>query len=279
MTNPLIDQEWTVHKEGFIRVVDIMGDDEAVVQMARTSYGKGTKTVNEDRGLIRYLMRHAHTSPFEGAVIKLHIKMPIFVARQWIRHRTASLNEYSARYSEVKDSFFIPQMGEVMGQSKTNKQGSQGALSNEDQQDFIDETELTAKEAYTEYQHQLEKGVSREMARINLPLSCYTEMYWQMNLHNLLHFCKLRSHPHAQKEIRAYSDIILHEIIKEWVPHTYEAFIDYVMEAAHFSNKEMDLVRKMFDQLSADDKLALLHPSNFGSGRELEEFQRKLIKE
>lgn len=272
----LIGKSFPVHNLGFVRVVDYMGSDEAIVQMARTSYGKGTKAKNEDRGLIRYLMKHRHTSPFEGAVLKLHLKMPIFVARQWVRHRTASLNEYSARYSEVKDEFFIPTLGDVQGQSKSNKQGSEGQLDRDTQSDFINMCEATAMASYANYKGHIEDGVARELARINLPLTSYTEMYWQMNLHNLLHFCKLRSDPHAQKEIRAYSDVILHEVVKQWTPLTYEAFIDYVMEAETFSKQEMEVIRGLFQAQNKTTQGLLINSGNHSSQREVNEFSRKL---
>lgn len=248
----LKEKEFALHTHGLVKVVDFMGSDEAVVQMARVSYGQGTKTPSEDRGLIRYLMRHRHTSPFEGCVIKLHLKMPLFVARQWVRHRTASMNEVSARYSEMKEEFYVPDRSEVLAQSKTNKQGSAGELDDLIVKDFIEATQRTGTEEYGSYQTALGEGVAREMARINLPLTLYTEFYWQMNLHNLLHFCSLRSDSHAQKQIRDYSDIILHEIIKEWCPHTYEAFIDYVMEADTFSKQEMKLMKAIIGNATTD---------------------------
>lgn len=248
----LKEKEFALHTHGLVKVVDFMGSDEAVVQMARVSYGQGTKTPTEDRGLIRYLMRHRHTSPFEGCVIKLHLKMPLFIARQWVRHRTASMNEVSARYSEMKDEFYLPTPEEVLGQSKTNKQGSAGELEDRIKTGFILSTKEVSKTNYAQYQEGLDEGVSREMARINLPLTLYTEFYWQMNLHNLLHFCSLRSDSHAQKQIRDYSDIILHEIIKEWCPHTYEAFIDYVMEADTFSKQEMKLMKAIIGNATTD---------------------------
>lgn len=273
--NELINKEWKLHSHGLVRVVDMMGSDAAIVQMARTSYGEGTKTVNEDKGLIRYLMRHRHTSPFEGCVLKLHLKMPIFIARQWVRHRTASMNEYSARYSEMRDEFYVPETGYVQLQSKTNKQGSEGQLDTDTVDQFVFSTQEEATESYNVYKSFLDNGVAREMARINLPLTVYTEMYWQMNLHNLLHFCSLRSDPHAQREIRDYSDIILHEVIKQWCPLTYEAFMDYVMNADTFSAQEMTILKR---KLNPNDDKTIYEMDEFNSlsKREQDEFLKKI---
>lgn len=270
----MLNKIFKVHNHGHVRVVDYMGSDEAVVQMARVSYGDGTKTVNEDRGLIRYLMRHRHTSPFEGCVLKLHLKMPIFIARQWVRHRTASMNEYSARYSEMRDEFFIPENYQVQAQSKTNKQGSEGEIAPDESATFISSVKNRSRECYETYQYGLESNIAREMSRIVLPLNTYTEFYWQMNLHNLLHFCSLRSDPHAQKEIRDYSDIILHGIIKEWVPHTYEAFMDYVMNAESFSHMEMQLLRTLLGSNNVSESFMTEHFKL--SKREATDFVNKL---
>ncbi len=262
---------------GFIRVVDYMGNDNAIVQMARVSYGEGTKSVNEDAGLIKYLMRHRHTSPFEGCEVKLHLKMPIFIMRQWIRHRTANVNEYSARYSVMKDEFYIPPVENLRLQSKTNKQGSEGKLSPEDAQRLIDILIKDNATAYEHYEGQLEEGVSRELARIGLSLNTYTECYWKMDLHNLLHFCSLRSDSHAQKEIRDYSDVILHKIIKGWVPATYEAFLNYNMFSKRFSKKEMDVLKLLIKkaEVSDDDLITELKDCGTSEG-EAKEFINKI---
>ena len=217
-----------------------------------------------------------NTSPFEGCVLKLHLKMPIFIARQWVRHRTASLNEYSARYSEVRDEFYIPEENYVQLQSKANKQGSElDGLDASKQSAFKEGTEITARETYERYQNDLGMGVAREMARINLPLSTYTEMYWQMNLHNLLHFCSLRSDPHAQREIRDFSDIILHEVIQQWCPITYQAFMDYVMNAETFSAAEVEILKRKLDPY---DYNTLYEMDEFTtlSKREQDEFLKKI---
>lgn len=222
---------------GFVRVVDYMGDDAAVVQAARVSYGKGTKRVSEDAGLIRYLMQHHHTTPFEMAEIKFHIKLPIFVARQWIRHRTANVNEYSARYSVLDNEFYIPDPHDLAAQSLSNKQGRGEILSAIDAERVLEVLRSEADRAYQNYlwllgedegidATKLETGVARELARISLPLSAYTQWYWKIDLHNLLSFLKLRTDPHAQKEIREYANIIA-EIVRLWVPSIYEAFIDF----------------------------------------------------
>ena len=228
---------------GFVRVVDYMGDDSAIVQAARVSYGKGTKSVNEDRGLIRYLMRKWHTTPFEMCEIKLHVKMPIFVARQWVRHRTASINEYSARYSILDKEFYFPSPEQVEAQSTTNKQGREGELPPELVRAWLEESVRLADDAYANYEQAADDKIARELARMGLPLNTYTQWYWKVDLHNLLHFLRLRADPHAQQEIREYADVILHTIVRQWVPLTYEAFRDYRLHAETFSSYEMELIR------------------------------------
>lgn len=262
---------------GFVRVIDYMGDGAAVCQMARVSYGKGTKSVNEDRGVLRYLMRHRHTSPFEGNEIKLHLKMPIFVMRQWIRHRMANVNEYSMRYSEPKDEFFIPAAETIKLQSLNNKQGRDEDMDGEFIEEFQRVTWMTAERAMAAYNQHNEMGVARELNRINLPLTAYTECYWKIDLHNLLHFLKLRCDPHAQYEIRVYADIILNEVIKQWVPEIYEAFIDYVMEAETFSKQEMQLIREAMKSTAVTKEHFELGLTTRGvSKRERDDFFRKL---
>lgn len=265
---------YRIHDHGEIRVIDKMGDDSAVVQAARVSYGKGTKTKREDRGLIRYLMRHRHTTPFEMCTIKLYLKMPIFVARQWVRHRTASINEYSGRYSEMPNEFYSPALEDIKPQSKTNKQGRAGEMSLEERGSIKAFIDLQNHDSYETYKLLLERGTARELARVGLPLSQYTEFFWQMNLHNLLHFCSLRSDPHAQKEIRDYSDVILHKIIKEWVPNTYEAFMDYVMDAHTFSGAEMKIIRVLASDDREGFRREFLEEQGL-SGREITEFEKK----
>lgn len=239
----ILGKPFPVLNHGFVRVIDYMGDEAAILQMARVSYGKGTKSLNEDKGLLRYLMRHRHTSPYEGNELKLHIKLPIFVMRQLIRHRTASVNEYSMRYSEPKDEFFVPELDTIQLQSKDNKQGRGGAVEDEVRHDFRRRTILAANTAMEYYDGFNEEGIAREMNRVNLPVSVYTECYWKIDLHNLLHLLKLRTDPHAQYEVRVYADIILDEIVKAWLPNVYEAFLDYNKEAVTFSKQEMEVLR------------------------------------
>ncbi len=241
---------------GFIAVKDYMGDDGAILQMARMSYGKGTKGLSDDRALLRYLMRHLHTSPFEGCVIKLHVKLPIFVMRQWVRHRTASLNEYSARYSILPDEFYLPPPEQLAAQSVDNKQGRGDNLTPDQAAEVLALLRSDAERSFATYHHLLNAdengqtidpdaaGIARELARIGLPLSAYTQMYWQTNLHNLMHFLRLRADIHAQWEIRIYAEKIL-ELMAAWVPVTHEAFRDYQLEAVRFSRMEIALLRDM----------------------------------
>jgi thymidylate synthase (FAD) len=241
---------------GFIRVIDYMGDDAAIVQAARVSYGRGTKQVSSDRGLINYLMRMRHTSPFEMCEIKLHVKLPIFVARQWIRHRTASVNEYSARYSVLDDEFYLPAAEHLATQSATNRQGRAEALEGSAAAAALDALETNAAEAYGRYVELLNEGedgqpldperagLARELARMVLPLNAYTQWYWKIDLHNLLHFVALRADPHAQYEIRAYAEVLL-DIVRRWVPLTHAAFVDYRLEGVDLSAKALAAVRRM----------------------------------
>ena len=260
---------------GFVRLVDMMGDDSAIVQAARTSYGKGTKTFSEDRKLIRYLMRNRHTSPFEMVEFKFHIKLPIFVARQWIRHRTANVNEYSGRYSEMKNEFYLPEVESVRKQSLTNKQGRDDEeLSPNEANEFIAELEKSNSLQFESYQNFIDKGIARELARINLPLSIYTEWYWKIDLHNLFHFLKLRLDSHAQLEIRLYAEVIA-EILKEKVPLAYEAFEDYILEAVSFSKKEQIALSKFCSNFDLNDEVLL----DLGlDKREITEFRNKISK-
>ncbi|MED5371513.1 MAG: FAD-dependent thymidylate synthase [Myxococcota bacterium] len=230
---------------GFVRVVDYMGDDSAIVQAARVSYGKGTKKVRQDRGLIRYLMRHRHTTPFEMCELKLHVKLPIFVARQWIRHRTANVNEYSARYSVLDREFYLPDPEHIALQSTDNKQGRGDTLSAEQSAQVLDLLKADAIQSYGTYKSLMdEHGLARELARMNLPVNFYTQWYWKIDLHNLLHFLSLRMHPHAQYEIRVYADAIA-DYVKDWVPAAYEAFNDYRVGGAFFSAQGLAVIRKM----------------------------------
>ena len=241
--------EIKVHDHGLVALVDVMPRllpegktaDFAIVQAARVSYGAGTKQVNEDRGLIRYLARHRHTTPFEMVEFKFHHVMPIFIARQWIRHRTANVNEYSARYSVVQDRFYHPSIENVRKQSTTNRQGGEEPIDNATAEEFcnyLDKVEAS----YKEYEAMLERGVSREMARIALPVSVYTEWYWKIDLHNLFHFLSLRMDPHAQQEIRDYANACF-ALIQPIVPIAAEAFLDYNLGAMHLTRLEIEAIR------------------------------------
>ncbi|MCD0462037.1 FAD-dependent thymidylate synthase [Roseiconus lacunae] len=239
------DLKIDVLDDGFVRVVDMMGDDSSVVQAARISYGKGTKKVSEDRGLIRYLMRHRHSTPFEMCEIKLHVRVPMDCWRQWIRHRTANVNEYSTRYSEAIDSARSTSAGEWRSQSTTNRQGSEEYLPKSVGEVLShDESELHDKIRET-YQSRLREGVAREQARKDLSLSTYTEAYWKIDLHNLFHFLSLRMDSHAQSEIREYANVIGNAIVAEWVPICWEAFCDYRLGGIQLSRLEVDLIRKI----------------------------------
>ncbi len=276
----ILYEAFPVLDHGFVRVVDYMGDDAAVVQAARVSYGSGTRKISDDRGLIRYLMRHHHSTPFEMCEIKLHVKLPIFVARQWVRHRTANINEYSARYSVLDKEFYIPDeqylktvkkigkkiekknsnqadmfnavtIKEVAAQSSQNKQGRDELLSDEEAAEASHTIKRESARAYTTYSNLLNesddeerKGLARELARIVLPTNIYTQWYWKIDLHNLLHFVRLRADPHAQYEIRVYAEKIA-EIIKKWVPHTFDAFAEYQAGAAQISASGLGAIRRL----------------------------------
>jgi thymidylate synthase (FAD) len=238
----ILGEAFRVLDEGFVRLVDYMGDDAAIVQAARVSYGKGTRRVHEDRALIRYLMRHSHTTPFEMCEIKLHVRVPMDIWRQWIRHRTASVNEYSTRYSEAIDAARRTAPDAWRLQSTSNRQGSSGVIPAEVGARLSAEEEELLKRARTVYEGRLAAGVAREQARKDLPLSTYTEAYWKTDLHNLLHFIDLRMDAHAQQEIRAYATVIGEQIVARWVPVTWEAFLDYRKRAMSLSSVEVALV-------------------------------------
>ena len=241
--------EVKVHDHGLVALVDVMPRlvpkgktaDTAIVQAARVSYGEGTKQVNEDRGLIRYLARHRHTTPFEMIEFKFHHVMPIFVARQWIRHRTANVNEYSARYSIVRDRFYRPSLENVRKQSATNRQGGEEPIDNATAQEFLDYLERVEKH-YDEYEKLMEKGVARELARIGLPVNVYTEWYWKIDLHNLFHFLSLRMDAHAQQEIRDYASAMF-ALVQPIVPIAAEAFVDYNLNSMHLTRLEIESIR------------------------------------
>ncbi|MDF1853992.1 FAD-dependent thymidylate synthase [Pseudooceanicola sp.] len=233
---------------GFVRVIDYMGDDAAICQAARVSYGKGTKSVQNDEGLIRYLMRHWHSTPFEMCEVKLHVKLPVFVARQWIRHRTANVNEYSARYSILDREFYIPAPDALNAQSVVNNQGRGELLEGAEAARVLDWLKTDSMRAYDHYAAMIsdegQQGLARELARMNLPANIYTQWYWKVDLHNLFHFLRLRADAHAQYEIRVYADAIC-EMVADWVPFAYKAFEDYRLGSVTMSAQMMDCLRRM----------------------------------
>ncbi len=277
----ILGKTFPVLDHGHIRVIDYMGDDAAIVQAARVSYGAGTKQVHEDRGLIRYLLRNAHTTPFEMCKLKLHIRVPMDCWRQWIRHRTASVNEYSTRYSEAISEQQTTLPGEWRLQTMQNKQGSEGFLDAETGQMLTLEEELHHQATRDLYQARIDSGVAREQARKDLPLSTYTEAYWAIDLHNLLHFLALRMDEHAQYEIRQYATLIGEEIVARWVPAAWEAFKDYRLNATRLSGLEVELMRLL---ISRDQAGALawmyeqgwVNPETGKKSREARELEAKL---
>jgi thymidylate synthase (FAD) len=288
-TSPQLDkilhQQHNVLDHGFIRVVDYMGNDSSIVQAARVSYGSGTKKVNEDKGLINYLMSHRHNTPFEMCEIKFHVKLPIFVARQWIRHRSSSYNEYSARYSMMEDEFYIPEISDISPQSSSNHQGRNigEKISVEEAQNAID---VFSQDSAKCYQHYLDlinndkegntfdnskAGIARELARINLPVNCYTQWYWKINLHNLFNFISLRIDSHAQYEIRKYAEVI-YDIVKKWVPYASEAFEKHRLNAKNFSGPALEVIKKMANGDNIDEESSGLNKREW---KELTEFFNK----
>lgn len=244
---------YTAHEvldHGLIRVIDYMGDDAAICQAARVSYGRGTKAVSDDRGLIRYLMRHWHSTPFEMCEVKFHVKLPVFVARQWIRHRTANVNEYSARYSILDREFYIPAPEQLAAQSTVNNQGRGAVLEGAEAQRVLDILRQDAMRAYDHYEDMLtpdpeagKQGLARELARMNLPANVYTQWYWKTDLHNLFHFLRLRADHHAQYEIRVYAQKMC-DIVKDWVPHAYAAFEDYRLGGVNLSGRAVEVLKR-----------------------------------
>ncbi|USO02338.1 MAG: FAD-dependent thymidylate synthase [Alphaproteobacteria bacterium] len=267
----ILGQEFKILDHGFIRVVDYMGTDSSIVQAARVSYGKGTKQLSQDRGLIHYLLRHKHTTPFEMCEIKLHVKMPIFVARQWIRHRTANINEYSARYSILDNEFYIPRPEDISTQSAVNKQCRETEPLPKEQSDKIIEIlSGNAAQSYEQYESLInDYDLARELARANLPINVYTQMYWKIDLHNLMHFVKLRADPHSQYEIRVYAEV-MQDIIAKWVPLTYEAFMNYSVNGQNFSDEAVKALKRMLkgEKITQEDTKM--------SKREWDEFQEAL---
>lgn len=279
----ILGQPFKVLDDGFVRVVDYMGSDQSIVQAARVSYGAGTKKVSQDRGLIRYLMRHHHSTPFEMCEIKFHVRVPMDAWRQWIRHRTANVNEYSTRYSIAIDQAVKTLPGEWRFQSNSNKQGSEGFLETGLGNELSNEEQKLHEDIWRIYNSRIDKGVAREQARKDLPLSTYTEAYWKIDLHNLLHFLRLRMDKHAQLEIRNYAQTIGNEIVKRWVPLAWEAFEDYRMNSKSFSGQEVELLSLIANN---QNELAIEKAKEFGwvkfkddkllSNLERNEFEEKL---
>ncbi|MBK8946040.1 MAG: FAD-dependent thymidylate synthase [Ignavibacteriae bacterium] len=283
--NEILGKPFKVLDDGFVRVVDYMGSDQSIVQAARVSYGAGTKQVSQDKGLIRYLMRHHHSTPFEMCEIKLHVRVPMDTWRQWIRHRTANVNEYSTRYSIAIDQASRTKNEEWRMQSTSNKQGSEGFLSLEEGIQLSEEEKNLHSEIWNIYNNRIEKGVAREQARKDLPLSTYTEAYWKIDLHNLLHFLQLRMDKHAQLEIRKYAETIGYEIVKKWVPLAWQAFEDYRLNSKSFSGLEIELLSLISNNNTIQ---AIEKAKNFGWLKEKDgkiignlerlEFEEKLIQ-
>ena len=261
----ILDKEIKVLDHGFVRLVDYMGSDARIVQTARVSYGEGTKTLREDAGLIDYLLRHEHSSPFEHVIFEFHAKMPIFVARQWIRHRTARLNEISGRYSVIKDEFYVPDASSINFQNKENKQGRAiDDVPDELKEKVIDILSKDQASVYKNYEEMIDDDIARELARINLPLSTYTEWYWQMDLKNMFHFLKLRMDHHAQWEIQEYGRAMA-KIVKAVCPLAYTSFEKHMVNGARFSEHELNAIKLMLDG-----------KQNPLEGRRLKEFEQKL---
>ena len=273
---------------GFVRVVDYMGDDTSIVQSARVSYGKGTKKVSTDSGLIKYLMRHRHSTPFEMCEIKYHVKLPIFVARQWIRHRTANVNEYSARYSILDKEFYLPTKENLAAQSKNNRQGRGDLINGKQADDILKILKEDAEKSYNDYEtilnerydgtiiNENQKGLARELARMNLTLNTYTQWYWKTDLLNLLNFLSLRADDHAQYEIRAYADIMI-DSLKRWVPITYEAFMDYRIGGMELSSKGKSVISKMIKGESCDFENSKLSKREWNELMQSFGFKEKMI--
>ena len=273
---------------GFIRVIDYMGDDTSIVQAARVSYGKGTKKVSTDSGLIKYLMRHWHSTPFEMCEIKYHVKLPIFIARQWIRHRTANVNEYSARYSILDKEFYLPAVENLAAQSQSNRQGRGDVLSGDQAKKVLDLLKKDAEQTYDNYETMLNErydgsvidekqvGLARELARMNLTLNTYTQWYWKTDLLNLMNFLRLRADHHAQYEIRAYADAML-DTVKRWVPITYEAFLDYRVGGTEVSLKGKKIIQKLINGEKVDAEKSGLSKREWNELMSALELKDKLI--
>jgi len=274
---------------GFVRVVDYMGDDSSIVQAARVSYGKGTKKVSTDSGLIKYLMRHWHSTPFEMCEIKYHVKLPIFIARQWIRHRTANVNEYSARYSILDKEFYLPSKENLAAQSQSNRQGRGDVIEGGQAKKVLELLKGDAEQTYNNYETMLnerydgsvinegEAGLARELARMNLTLNTYTQWYWKTDLLNLMNFLRLRADSHAQYEIRAYADAML-DTVKKWVPITYEAFMDYRVGGTEVSSKGKKVIQKLIKGEGANIEDSNLSKREWNELMEAFDLKKNIIK-
>ena len=278
----------SVLDHGFVRVVDYMGDDSSIVQAARVSYGKGTKKISTDSGLIKYLMRHRHSTPFEMCEIKYHVKLPIFVARQWIRHRTANVNEYSARYSILDKEFYLPSKENLAAQSKNNRQGRGEPINGKQADKILDILKKDAEQTYADYELMLNekydgsiidgsnKGLARELARMNLTLNTYTQWYWKTDLLNLLNFLSLRAASHAQYEIRAYADVMI-DTLKRWTPITFDAFMDYRVGGMELSAKGKVVIQKMLKGQKCDLESSNLSKREWNELMESFGFKEKIL--
>ena len=278
----------SVLDHGFVRVVDYMGDDTSIVQAARVSYGKGTKKVSTDSGLIKYLMRHRHSTPFEMCEIKYHVKLPIFIARQWIRHRTANVNEYSARYSILDKEFYMPSKDHLAAQSASNRQGRGELINGKQADEILNILKKDAEQTYENYEFMLNerfdgsiinesnKGLARELARMNLTLNTYTQWYWKTDLLNLLNFLSLRADSHAQYEIRAYADVMTNTL-KKWVPITFDAFMDYRVGGMELSAKGKSVIRKMIKGEKCDFDSSSLSKREWNELMESFGFKEKIL--
>ena len=274
---------------GFVRVIDYMGDDTSIVQAARVSYGKGTKKVSTDSGLIKYLMRHWHSTPFEMCEIKYHIKLPIFIARQWIRHRTANVNEYSARYSILDKEFYLPSQENLAAQSKNNRQGRGEVLTGDQAKEVLNLLKNDAERTYDNYQTMLNErydgsvidekkfGLARELARMNLTLNTYTQWYWKTDLLNLMNFLRLRADSHAQYEIRAYADVML-DTLKKWVPITFEAFMDYRVGGTELSSKGKSVLKDLISGKNVDVESSGLSKREWNELMSAFDLNEKIVK-
>ncbi|MCH7782375.1 FAD-dependent thymidylate synthase [candidate division KSB1 bacterium] len=284
----ILGKQFDVLDRGFVVLVDVMGNDDSIVQAARVSYGKGTKSVNADRGLIRYLMRHRHTTPFEMVEFKFHVKLPIFVARQWIRHRTANVNEYSARYSILEDEFYIPEVQALAKQSQSNKQGRESGVPKKEAEKVRSLILENSDKTYELYQYLLNEEeyekfdssrskIARELSRIVIPTNVYTQWYWKIDLHNLFHFLSLRMDDHSQFEIREYANIMA-EMVKAAVPFAYEAFEDYRLKAINLTRQEILILKKFLGKIdiSDDDIETACDEAELTNKRERGEFKDKI---